>query len=53
MNADLLQGLYLALSPTSILATALGALHGLISGMMPGLTTSAGIIILFPITFIL
>ena len=53
MNGDLLQGFYLALAPTSILATALGALHGLICGMMPGLTTSAGIIILFPVTFIL
>ena len=53
MNGDMLQGFYLALAPTSILATALGALHGLICGMMPGLTTSAGIIILFPVTFIL
>ncbi|THF78316.1 MAG: hypothetical protein E8G75_08375, partial [Sulfitobacter sp. SK025] len=53
MNADMISGFFMALAPTSIMATAFGAFMGLICGMMPGMTTSAGIIILFPLTFIL
>ena len=53
MNVDMIQGFFMALAPTSIMATLFGAFMGLICGMMPGMTTSAGIIILFPLTFIL
>ncbi len=39
--------------PSSLIATAIGALIGLIVGMIPGLTISTGIIILLPMTFVL
>lgn len=53
MNPDVLQGLLQATQPLSLLATAIGALLGLTIGMIPGMTISAGIIIVLPLTFVL
>ena len=53
MNADILQGLTQASLPINLLATAIGALLGLVVGMIPGMTISSGIIIVLPLTFVL
>lgn len=53
MNPDAIQGFLQAIQPTTLLAVACGAVHGLIMGMLPGMTTSAGIIVALPLTFIL
>jgi len=53
MSPDIYQGFLQATAPTSLLATACGALIGLIVGMLPGMTISMGIIIVLPVTFVL
>ena len=53
MNPDILAGLAQSIEPTSLLATAIGALLGLIVGMIPGMTISTGIIVVLPLTFVL
>jgi len=53
MNPDVLQGLAAASLPSSLGATAVGALLGLVVGMIPGMTISSGIIIVLPLTFVL
>jgi putative tricarboxylic transport membrane protein len=51
MNPDVLLGLTQASLPWSLLATAAGAMLGLVVGMIPGMTISSGIIIVLPLTF--
>jgi putative tricarboxylic transport membrane protein len=53
MNSDALQGFAQAILPTSLLATAVGSLLGIVVGMIPGMTISTGIIILLPLTFVM
>ena len=53
MNEEIYQGFIQATQPFSLLATAIGSLLGLIVGMIPGMTISAGIIIVLPMTFAL
>ena len=53
MNADIYQGFLQAIQLTSLLGTAVGAFLGLTVGMIPGMTISAGIIIVLPLTFVL
>ena len=53
MNLDIYQGFLQAIQPTSLLGTAIGAFLGLTVGMIPGMTISAGIIIVLPLTFVL
>ena len=53
MSPDVLSGFFQALSPTSLLATACGTVIGLAVGMLPGMTISAGIIVVLPLTFVL
>lgn len=53
MNPDIVDGFLQASTLTTILATAAGALLGLVVGMIPGLTISTGIIIVLPLTFVL
>ena len=53
MTGDLLQGLLQAIQPSSLLATGVGCLLGLVSGMIPGMTISAAMIIVLPLTFVL
>lgn len=53
MSPDILEGFLQAAQPTSLLSTAVGSLIGLTVGMIPGLTISAGIIIVLPLTFVL
>ena len=53
MTGDLLQGLLQAIQPSSLLATGAGCLIGLVAGMIPGMTISAAMIIVLPLTFVL
>ena len=53
MNSDVIQGFAQAVMPTSLLATAVGSLLGIVVGMIPGMTISTGIIILLPLTFVM
>jgi putative tricarboxylic transport membrane protein len=53
MNPDILAGMTQASLPTSLLATSIGVLFGLVVGMIPGMTISTGIIVLLPLTFVL
>ncbi len=53
MNPDIFQGMIQATHPTGLIATAFGSLLGLTVGMIPGMTISAGIIIVLPLTFVL
>ena len=53
MTGDLLQGLLQAIQPSSLLATGAGCLLGLVAGMIPGMTISAAMIIVLPLTFVL
>ena len=53
MNEEIYRGFIQAAQPLSLLATAIGSLLGLIVGMIPGMTISAGIIIVLPMTFAL
>ena len=53
MPGDILQGFLQAVQPSSLSATALGSLLGIVIGMIPGMTISSGIIILLPLTFVL
>ena len=53
MTGDLLQGLLQAIQPSSLLATGVGCLLGLVAGMIPGMTISAAMIIVLPLTFVL
>ena len=51
--SDVALGFAQAIQYTSLIATALGVLLGLVVGMIPGLTISSGIIIVLPLTFAL
>lgn len=51
MNQEAYIGLIQASQPLTLLATAIGCLLGLTVGMIPGMTISAGIIIVLPMTF--
>ncbi len=53
MGAELQQGFLAALEPLNLLAGAAGVVIGLVVGMLPGITISAGIIIVLPLTFVL
>jgi len=53
VTGDLLQGLLQAIQPSSLLATGAGCLLGLVAGMIPGMTISAAMIIVLPLTFVL
>lgn len=53
MSGDVLQGFFQAIQPSSLTATALGSLLGIVVGMIPGMTISSGIIIVLPLTFVL
>ena len=53
MSGDVLQGFLQAIQPSSLTATALGSLLGIVVGMIPGMTISSGIIIVLPLTFVL
>ena len=53
MNADIVAGFFQAVQPVNLMATGIGALLGLIVGMIPGMTISTGIIVLLPLTFVL
>ena len=53
MTGDLLQGLLQAIQPTSLAATGAGCLLGIVAGMIPGMTISAAMIIVLPLTFVL
>ena len=53
MPDAVVQGFWQAVQPLCLLATACGSLLGLIVGMLPGMTISAGIIIVLPLTFVL
>ena len=53
MNADIAAGFFQAIEPSNLMATGIGALLGLIVGMIPGMTISTGIIVLLPLTFVL
>ena len=53
MGSDVLQGFLQAIQPSSLMATAIGSLLGIVVGMIPGMTISSGIIIVLPLTFVL
>lgn len=53
MGPEVQQGFIAALEPLNLLAGAAGVLIGLVVGMLPGVTISAGIIIVLPLTFVL
>ena len=53
MNSDIIQGFTQAVLPSSLAATAVGVVLGLVGGMIPGMTISSGIIIVLPLTFVL
>ncbi len=53
MSSDVIQGFAQAVMPTSLFATAVGSLLGIVVGMIPGMTISTGIIILLPLTFVM
>ena len=53
MTGDLLQGLLQAIQPASLAATGTGCLLGIVAGMIPGMTISAAMIIVLPLTFVL
>ena len=53
VTGDVLQGFLQAIQPSSLMATAVGCLLGIVVGMIPGMTISSGIIILLPLTFVL
>ncbi|MES9846305.1 MAG: tripartite tricarboxylate transporter permease [Candidatus Sedimenticola sp. PURPLELP] len=51
--SDVALGFSQAMQFSTLIATAVGALLGLVVGMIPGLTISSGIIIVLPLTFAL
>jgi putative tricarboxylic transport membrane protein len=53
MNPDIYEGFVKSAQLLSLLATCAGSFIGLIVGMIPGMTISAGIIIVLPLTFVL
>ncbi len=53
MSPDVIAGFQQSILPSSLMATGVGALIGLVVGMIPGMTISSGIIILLPLTFVL
>lgn len=53
MTGGLLQGLLQAIQPSSLLATGVGCLLGIVAGMIPGMTIPAAMIIVLPLTFVL
>ena len=53
MNPDVYEGFVKSTQLLSLLATCAGSFMGLIVGMIPGMTISAGIIIVLPLTFVL
>jgi len=53
MNPDIAAGFFQSVVPSNLMATAIGALLGLIVGMIPGITISTGIIVMLPLTFVL
>jgi len=53
VSGDVLQGFLQAIQPSSLMATAIGSLLGIVVGMIPGMTISSGIIIVLPLTFVL
>lgn len=53
MNPDVYEGFVKSTQLLSLLATCAGSFIGLIVGMIPGMTISAGIIIVLPLTFVL
>ena len=53
MNPDVYEGFIKSTQLLSLLATCAGSFMGLIVGMIPGMTISAGIIIVLPLTFVL
>ncbi|MDE0531834.1 MAG: tripartite tricarboxylate transporter permease [Albidovulum sp.] len=53
MNTDIIAGFLQSIGPPNLGATAIGAVLGLIFGMIPGMTISTGIIVLLPLTFVL
>jgi len=53
VTGDLLQGLLQAIQPASLAATGVGCLLGIVAGMIPGMTISAAMIIILPLTFVL
>lgn len=53
MNPDIAAGFFQSIAPINLMATAIGAVLGLIVGMIPGMTISTGIIVLLPLTFVL
>ena len=53
VSGDLLQGFLNAIHPASIAATGVGSLLGIVAGMIPGMTISAAMIIVLPLTFVL
>ncbi|MDI6726335.1 MAG: tripartite tricarboxylate transporter permease [Smithellaceae bacterium] len=53
MEGAILQGIFQAIQPLSLLATVCGVIFGLLVGMIPGLTVSSGIIMVLPLTFTL
>jgi putative tricarboxylic transport membrane protein len=53
MNPDIIDGFTQATVASTLGATAIGCLLGLVVGMIPGLTISTGIIIVLPLTFVL
>ena len=53
MSPDVIAGFSQALSPATLLAVACGVVTGLTVGMLPGMTISAGIIVVLPLTFVL
>ncbi len=53
MNPDVYEGFIKSAQILSLLATCTGSFIGLIVGMIPGMTISAGIIIVLPLTFVL
>src|SRR6056297_1545947 len=49
----MLDGIAAALSPLSLLFSALGVVLGVVFGAIPGLTATFGIAILIPVTFLM
>jgi putative tricarboxylic transport membrane protein len=49
----LLEGLALALTPASMLATVMGVALGLVIGWIPGLSATMGVALLVPVTFVM
>jgi putative tricarboxylic transport membrane protein len=53
MGADFFQVIFASMQPVNLLAMACGSLVGIVFGMIPGLTTTTGIIVFLPLTFVM